>query len=190
MKVIAFAGSIREGSWNRKLLQLAVRAVEKAGAEVTVIDLRDYPMPIYDGDRESSEGLPDTALKLQALFKQHSGLLLASPEYNSGYSPLLKNTLDWVSRASSEGPSLAAFKGKSAMLMAASPSGFGGLRGLLQLQTVLLYMGVTVLPGQTMISSATSAFDGEGEFTDPGNTAKLDKQAESFLRLLQPPPSH
>ena len=95
-KILALSGSIRRDSWNRKLIQAAVDAARAAGGDVTLIDLADYPLPLYNGDLEDRDGLPDNALRLKALFKQHDALLIASPEYNSSIPPLLKNTLDWA----------------------------------------------------------------------------------------------
>ena len=97
-KILAFAGSARTDSFNKKLLRLALAGAQAAGGEVTLIDLRDYPMPIMDQDLEEREGQPENAQKLKSLFLDHQGLLLASPEYNSSYSPLFKNVIDWVSR--------------------------------------------------------------------------------------------
>ena len=97
-KLLAFAGSLRRESFNRKALDYAVAGAQAAGAEVDLIDLRDYSLPLFDQDRESANGVPDNAVALKRLFIEHAGLLLACPEYNSSITPLLKNTLDWVSR--------------------------------------------------------------------------------------------
>ena len=98
-RILAFAGSAREESFNKRLVRVAAAGAEAAGVACTVLDLRDFPLPIYDGDLEAAEGLPENAKRLRELFLAHQGLLIASPEYNSSISPLLKNTLDWVSRA-------------------------------------------------------------------------------------------
>ena len=97
-KILAFAGSTRAGSLNKLLLRTAVQGAEAAGASVTVIDLADFRIPLYDGDLEAESGLPENAEKLQNLFLEHNGLLIAAPEYNSSITPVLKNTFDWVSR--------------------------------------------------------------------------------------------
>ena len=97
-KILAFAGSVRKESFNRQLLPIPVAAARAAGAEVTLIELADFPLPLFDQDLEERDGLPANARKLKDLFKSHSGLLLACPEYNSSITPLLKNTLDWISR--------------------------------------------------------------------------------------------
>ena len=165
-RILAFAGSARKGSFNKKLLRVAAQAAEEAGAEVTVLDLAEYPLPLYDGDLEAREGLPASAAKLKQLFLDHDGLMIASPEYNSSITALLKNTIDWVSRpAKGEGP-LAAYKNKVAVLMAASPGGLGGLRGLVHVRAILQNIGVIVLPDQRAVSGAGDAFDETGQLKD------------------------
>ena len=120
-KILAFSGSIRRDAWNRKLIQAAVDAARAADGDVTLIDLADYPLPLYNGDLEDRDGLPDNALRLKALFKQHDALLIASPEYNSSIPPLLKNTIDWVSREWQGESGLVPYQNKVAAIMAASP---------------------------------------------------------------------
>ena len=128
--------------------------------------MAEYPLPLYDGDLESRDGLPTNAAKLKRLFLDHDGLMIASPEYNSSITPLLKNTIDWVSRpADGEGP-LAAYKNKVAVLMAASPGGLGGLRGLVHVRAILQNIGVIVLPDQRAVSGAGNAFDETGQLKD------------------------
>lgn len=182
-KILAFSGSIRQDSFNRKLIQVGVDAVKAAGGDVTLLDLRDYPLPIYDGDLEAQE-VPDNARKLAALFSEVQGLLIASPEYNSGYSPLLKNTIDWITRVKPGTTTLAPFQDKFAGLIAASPSGFGGLRGLLQLRTVLSYIKVHVLHQQATISAAHEAFDEHGKLKNPSFQKQVDAVAQELVRIL------
>ncbi|MEW6591764.1 MAG: NAD(P)H-dependent oxidoreductase [Pseudomonadota bacterium] len=158
-KILAFAGSLRRDSWNRKLIGVAAEAARAAGAEVTLIDLADYPLPLMDEDLEAREGLPVNAQRLKALFKAHDALLIASPEYNSSLPPLLKNTLDWVSREWQGESGLVPYQGKVAALLAASPGSFGGMRMLPHLRQVLNALGVLVLPGQLSVPGAASAFD-------------------------------
>jgi chromate reductase, NAD(P)H dehydrogenase (quinone) len=145
-KILALAGSARKGSFNVRLLRIAADAVRRSGGDVTLVDLRDYPLPLYDGDLEADEGVPDKAVKLAQLMLDHDALLIASPEYNSSITPLLKNTIDWVSRPSKNIPGLAAFKGKVAALMSASPGALGGLRGLVHVRSILGNIGVIVFP--------------------------------------------
>jgi NAD(P)H-dependent FMN reductase len=137
-KILAFSGSARENSYNQKLVKIAALGASKVGAEVTVINLADYPLPLYNADLEKEQGLPENAKKLKQLMLEHDGLLIASPEYNSAFSALLKNTIDWMSRAeSSDEKPLAAYQGKVAAIMAASPGALGGIRGLVFLRNKL-----------------------------------------------------
>ena len=128
IRILTFAGSARRDSFNKKLAALGAAMARELGAEVTLVDLADYPMPLYDGDLEASEGLPQNAVKLRAMMIEHDALLLATPEYNGSITPLLKNTIDWTSRASDDIGMLAGYRGKVAGLMAASPGALGGLR--------------------------------------------------------------
>jgi len=176
IKLVAFAGSTRSSSLNKLLVKIAAEGAETAGAVVSYIDLRDYPLPLYDGDYEADNAYPENALALKELFKAHGGFLIASPEYNSGYSAVLKNTLDWVSRPAVAGePSLVAFSGKYASLMAAAPGALGGLRGLYQVRELLMNMGVFVLPKMHALNFAMKAFDENGHLKD-ADTAKIIEQ--------------
>lgn len=170
-RVLAFAGSLRRDSYNKKLVRLAAEGARDAGAEVTYLDLRDYPLPIYDGDLEASDGLPKNARLLKELFLDHQGLLIASPEYNSSISAVLKNTIDWVSRPQAGEPPLVHFKGKVAGLMSASPGALGGLRGLVTVRSILSNIHVLVLPDQLSVGKAHELFDAAGQLTDPALAA-------------------
>jgi NAD(P)H-dependent FMN reductase len=180
-KILAFAGSTREGSYNKQLLKLAAAAASKAGGDVQVIDLRDFPLPIYDGDLESREGLPENARKLKQLFISHQAILISSPEYNSSVSGVLKNAIDWVSRPAPGEAPLAGFEGKVAGLLSASPGALGGLRGLVQLRAILGNIRVLVLPDQVAVSRANEAFDAEGRLKDPKLQASVEKLAEKLV---------
>lgn len=158
-KILAFAGSLRRDSYNRRLLPFAVAGAKDAGAEVTVIDLADYPLPVMDQNLEDRDGLPDNARKLKKLFKSHRGLLLACPEYNSSITPLLKNTIDWVSRQDGAESGSVPYKNKIAALVSASDGRWGGMRGLRHVREVLTTLGCVVLPEQYMLSGAEAAFD-------------------------------
>jgi len=166
-RILAFAGSSRSGSWNRKLLRIAVSAAGEAGAEVTVIELDHYPMPLMNEDLEARDGMPEAARAFKRLMLEHDGLLIASPEYNGSITPMLKNALDWASRSetSDERP-LSAYRGKVAALVSASPGNLGGLRGLLVLRMLLENLGVIVLPRQKAVPEADEAFSEEGELLD------------------------
>lgn len=189
-KILAFAGSTRTDSFNKKLLSIAAAGARAAAADVTVIDLKDYPLPIYDGDLEAADGLPDTARKLKDIFLAHQGLLIASPEYNSSVSAVLKNAIDWVSRPVQGEKPLECFTGKVASIMAASPGGLGGLRGLVALRSILGNIGVIVLPEQLAVSKAHEAFDAGGALKDPKaqeTAQRLGANAAKMLFKLQSP---
>jgi len=160
-KILAFSGSIRRDSWNRKLIAVAADAARAAGGDVTLLDLADYPLPLYDGDLEARDGLPANAQRLKALFKDHDALLIASPKYNSSIPPLLKNTIDWISREWQGESGLVPYQNKVAAILAASPGQFGGMRMMPHLRQVLNALGVLVLPGQFSLPRADSAFDPE-----------------------------
>jgi NAD(P)H-dependent FMN reductase len=172
-KVLAFAGATRTESWNKKLIRVAVRAAEQAGGEVTLIDLRDYPMPLYDGDLERTVGLPHKARELKALMVATDAFLLSCPEYNSSISGVLKNTIDWISRPQPDETRYIAFKGKVAGLLSASPGNLGGVRGLLTVRQVLTTVGVLVLPTQFALAHAASAFHEDGSLREDGHRAAV-----------------
>ena len=167
-KILAFAGSTREASFNKKLVKIAAAGAKVSGVEVTYIDLKDYPMPLFNEDLQLKEGLPQAVIDLKTLMKAHQGFLIACPEYNSSITPLLKNTIDWVSRPEAgEAPmTLSCFRGKVAAIMAASPGGLGGLRGLVHVRSILESIGVLVIPEQIAIGSAYQVFDENSNLID------------------------
>ncbi len=167
-KILAFAGSTRTASFNKKLVQIAADGARATGADVTYIDLRDLPMPIFDEDLEAANGLPDTVVQFKDLLKAHHGFLIACPEYNGSITPLLKNAIDWASRPNpqQEEAPLACFRDKTAVLMSASPGALGGLRGLVHVRAILGNIGVVVLPDQKAVPRAYEAFDSSGNLTD------------------------
>lgn len=183
-RILAFAGSARQASYNKLLIQVAANAAQQAGADMTLIDLKDYPLPLMDEDLEQQEGTPENATKLKQLFLDHDGLLIACPEYNSSITPLLKNTLDWVSRPVEGEPRLAAYAGKVATLMSASPGGLGGMRGLVHVRSILSSIGVIVLPDQVAVSNAYEAFDAEGMMKDARQQAKIESLGTGLASML------
>jgi chromate reductase len=183
-RILAFAGSTRKGSHNKRLIGVAADAARAAGAEVTLIDLRDYPMPHYDGDLET-EGLPESAVRLKELFKSHDGLLISAPEYNGGISGMLKNTIDWVSRKGDDPQSQTVFAGKIAGIMSTSPGALGGLRGLGQLRHVLTSLGVLVVPQQRALGGASTAFGEDGRLKDPAQQAAIEAIAARVVDLVR-----
>ncbi|MBS0191661.1 MAG: NAD(P)H-dependent oxidoreductase [Phycisphaerales bacterium] len=184
-KVLAISGSTRKGSYNSKLLKIAAEMTRQAGAEVTLLDLEQYPLPIMNEDLEKEKGVPENAMKLKQLFISHKGLLIASPEYNSSITALLKNTIDWVSRPVPNEAPLAGFQGKVATLISASPGALGGLRGLVHLRSILGNIGVIVLPEQVALTNAHEAFADDGTLKDPKAAARLKKAMDAFAAVVR-----
>ena len=179
MKILAFAGSLRGGSLNRKLLAAAVEAL-RAHAEVDLLDLRDVPMPPYDGDIEAKDGLPEGARAFKQRIAASDALLICSPEYNWSIPGTLKNVIDWASRGDGN-----PFKGKVAQLMGASPGLYGAVRSALALRQVLCALGVFVLPGSVQISRASEAFDPAGRLIDPKSRAQVEKACAELARVAR-----
>ena len=161
MKVLAFAGSSRTDSFNKKLVHEAAAMASQMGAKVTIIDLNDYPMPFYNGDIELKEGMPKNAERFRELMINSDAIIIASPEYNASIPAVLKNALDWASRGKEGGSSREAFKGKLFALMSASPGKSGGGRGLAHLRTIIEDIGGNVIPQQTTIPKAHEYFSKE-----------------------------
>ena len=177
-KILVIAGSIRTGSFNARLAALAVKELALAEADVSRVSLLDYPLPIYDGDLEARSGPPDNAIRLKRTMMLHQGVFITSPEYNASVTPLLKNTLDWISRVR-EGsePPLAAYRDRVFALAAASNGGYGGMRSLMALRQVLeLGCGALVIPEQVAVREAASAFDDNDNLRDE-RTANLLRAA-------------
>jgi NAD(P)H-dependent FMN reductase len=179
-KILVFAGSIRTSSYNARLAALAAKELALIGADVTRISLEDYPMPIYDGDNEAASGVPSNARNLKQMLEAHRGVFIASPEYNASITPLLKNTIDWISRVRERGePPLTAFKDRAFALGGASDSAYGAMRSLMALRQVLeLGCGALVIPEQITVFRASEAFD------DMDNL-KEERAAASLKRVLQ-----
>lgn len=179
--VLAFAGATRDASYNKRLVRLGAEAARAAGATVTLIDLRDFPLPLYDGDLETRDGLPEPARRLKALFLANRALLIATPEYNGGMTAVLKNAIDWVSRSAPGEAPLSAFRGKVAGLLAASPGGLGAMRSLMQTRAVLQATGVLVIPENRTVGQAASAFDDDGRLRDPAAQAAVERVASRLV---------
>jgi chromate reductase, NAD(P)H dehydrogenase (quinone) len=179
-RILAFAGSARRDSLNKKLLAAVVSATRAAGAEITVVDFKELPIPLYEGDLEEAEGIPANALKLIELIRQHSGVLIASPEYNSQLTPLLKNALDWCTRAD-ENP----LKGKVAAVVSASPGMFGGIRSMTLCRQLLVHLGCQVIPAQCIVPQAHKAFDENGGLRDERHRTAAESVAKELVRVSQ-----
>ncbi len=182
-KVLAFSGSTRQESVNKKLVEEAAGMAREMGAKVTVIDLKDYAMPFYDGDIEANQGMPEGAKALRKLMLESDLVLIASPEYNHSVSGVLKNALDWLSRNEEGKPSKDAFKGKRFALMSASPGKGGGARHLAHLKEIIEDVGGTVLSTQVSIPNAFSAFDAHGHLVNAQEKAALQKEIREGLGI-------
>ncbi len=184
-KILAFAGSLRQGSYNKLLVQNAICGLEEAGASVTYIDLKDYPLPLYNGDIENSEGLPVNAQRIKELMWQHDGFIIASPEYNGSISAVLKNVIDWASRPSKAGEApLSCFADKVALIISASPGNLGGLRGLVHLRCILENIRTLVLPDQKAISKAHEAFTGDGKLKNEEDRLSIEALGKKLVDIL------
>ena len=183
VRVLAFAGSTRSGSLNKKLLRAAVVLAEQRGAQVTTLELRELALPLYDGDLEQHEGLPEGARRLKQLMATHDAFLIASPEYNSSISGVLKNAIDWASRPVPNEAPLSAFKEKIAGLLSASPGSLGGLRALIPLRSILGNLGTIVVPNQAAIAHAAEAFTESGQLKDARQQAQIEAVIEQLLRI-------
>jgi NAD(P)H-dependent FMN reductase len=165
MRLLFFAGSTREGSFNRKLAALAHHIASANGLEAVLVDLKDYPMPLYNGDLEKKEGPPERARAFKALLAEYQGVFIASPEYNSSVTPLLKNTLDWVSRVKDDEPDV--FRSRVFAISGASPGYYGAMRSLLHLRQILeIGLGASVIPQQIAVPRAMDAFEADGSLKD------------------------
>jgi len=173
-RILVFSGSARTASLNVQLARVVAKSARAAGADVTLLDLADHPMPLYHGDLEAREGVPQTVRALREVFRAHDGFAIASPENNASVSALLKNTLDWLSRPADGQNGLVPFQGKVAALFAASPGALGGLRGLAHLRQILAALGVLVLSEQFALARAHEAFDDAGELKDPKQQATVN----------------
>lgn len=176
-RILAFSGSARRESLNKKLLAVVVEATRAAGGDVTLVDLTDFPMPLYNGDLEDAEGMPANAQKLVELINQHAALLIASPEYNSQMAPLLKNTIDWCTRGD-DNP----FTGKVAAVVSASPTMFGGVRSMTLARQLLTHLGCHVIPVQCVLPHADKAFDDQGALKEERTRRAAQAVAAELVR--------
>lgn len=189
-RLLAFSGSLRADSLNHKLVAIAAEGARAAGAEVTLIRLKDFPLPIFDEDLEKAEGLHPNARKLKDLFLAHHGLLIACPEYNSTISAALKNVIDWVSRPAklSNGqaePPLGCFTDKFCGIMAASPGALGGIRMLPELRRILSNINVHVVHNQFALMKAHEAFAADGALKDEKQAAMAKGVGAAVANILK-----
>ena len=185
-KILAFAGSSREKSYTRRVLKVAVEGARQAGAEVTYIDLKDYPMPLYSADLQEAQGFPPIANALQKLLLEHDGLMIASPEYNASLPAVLKNAIDWTSRANGDWKLGECYKGKVAAIMTVSPGAFGGIRCLGHLRDVLTILQVNVLPTEIAVAKVGGIFEGDkDEMTNSTMQGILEDLGASLVDMLR-----
>jgi NAD(P)H-dependent FMN reductase len=185
-RVLVFAGSTREDSLNRKLARATADALKRTEVEVTFAELRDYPMPLYDGDIEATEGIPPRAKAFKELLRSHDAFVIASPEYNGSFPALVKNVIDWASRPEPGEKSLAVFRGKTAALVSTSPGPGGGQRGLRHLRELLEMIGVTVIASQVTVPRAGEAFDADGRLVRAGDLDAVDRLASEVGQAVGP----
>lgn len=179
-KILVFAGSTREGSYNKRLAKAVRNAIENNNAEATLIDLKDYPMPLYDGDLEKSNGLPEMAAKFKQQLEDHDSFFVVSPEYNGFFPAVLKNVIDWATRNKEGQGSLESFANKVAAVSAASPGAIGGLRTLFSIRQLLTNIKVLVIPDQVAVGNAADVISEDGEISDE----KIKKQLDTIANKL------
>ena len=183
-KILVLAGSARLDSIHRKLARQTVEALRNAGVEATLGDLREFPMPIYDGDVEAGQGMPPAAKALKELARRHDGFAIASPEYNGSFPALLKNALDWISRPEPGERPLEVFRGKVAAILSASPGPGGGNRGLRHLRELLEMMSVRVVPRELAIARSSGAFDAAGRLMRAEDLSGLEELAAALAQAV------
>lgn len=184
IKILAFSGSARKNSFNQAVVDVAVQGAQEAGAEVTMVNLADFAMPIFNEDEEAASGIPEGAMRFKKLLIEHDGFLIASPEYNSSYSALLKNSIDWASRMSEGEKPLQAYKGKVAGIMAASDGALGGLRGLASLRMLLENIGTMVLPTQKAVGKVSTLLDEQGNLADEKAQKSVKNIGKELVSVL------
>ena len=179
-RILAFSGSIRKGSLNSLLLHAAAASVERSGGQTTVITLADYQMPLYNGDLEDKAGMPASTTALLDAIVLHDGLLIACPEYNSMVTPLLKNTLDWCSRADNN-----PFANKVVAVVSASPGAFGGVRALTSLRQLMTHLGSWVVPVACSVAQADKAFDAQGQLINARTQKTVDAAMLALVEMCR-----
>lgn len=182
-RILVLAGSLRAASLNKMLAREAATLARAAGAEVTLIDLKDFPLPIYDGDVEVADGLPSNARKLKDLFIAHHGIIVACPEYNAGMTAVLKNVIDWVSRQHGDESGTVPYEGKVVGLCSAAGGQFAGIRSMEAARNVLMNLGCLVVPKRLGIARANQAFDEAGRLKDPQLVAALDAVVKQVVQV-------
>jgi chromate reductase len=186
VKILVIPGSLRTGSLNVRLAATAAYEFAQAGAEVTRISLADFALPIYDGDLQVKSGLPRNAINLKRMIGVHHGVLIVTPEYNSSIPPLVKNTIDWLTRVhDGHEPRGQLFRQRAFAIAAASESRLGGARSLAALRLVLAACGATVIPNQLSLSFAGQAYDEMDRLKHPADIQSLDALVQQLIDVSQ-----
>ena len=185
-RILVFAGSIRSGAYSGKTADAAQRELALAGAEVTRISLADYPLPIMDEDLERERGVPENAVKLARLFAAHDGILIATPEYNGSMPPLVKNTIDWISRVKSDGGKpLRPLPGRLVAICSSSDGHFAGIRSAAHLRAVLSHIQMEVISPQCSIPYGKEAFDEDGNFREERHAKSMKRVCDSLIGMAR-----
>lgn len=182
-RILVFAGSTRSGAISGRTADIAQRELALGGAEVTRISLADYPLPIMDEDLEREKGVPENAVKLARLFAAHDGILIATPEYNGSMPPLVKNTIDWISRVKGAGGS--PFSGRLVAICSSSDGHFAGIRSAAHLRAVLSHVQMEVIAPQCSIPYGKEAFDADGNFREERHVKSMQRVCESLIGMAR-----
>ncbi len=186
LKILVIPGSLRTGSLNAKLAAVAAYQFAQAGAEVTRISLGDFPLPIYDGDLQAKSGVPKNAFNLKRMMGAHHGVLIVTPEYNGSVPPLVKNTIDWISRVQETNETRGqVFRGRPFAIAAASQSRLGGSRSLAALRLILSSCRALVIPNQLALSFAGEAYDDLDKLKHPPDIEALDALVKQLIDFSQ-----
>ena len=186
LKILVIPGSLRTGSLNARLAAAAAHEFAKAGAEVTRISLGDFPLPIYDGDLQTKSGVPKNAINLKRMIGAHHGVLIVTPEYNSSVPPLVKNTIDWVSRVQDAHETRGQiFRQRAFAIAAASEGRLGGTRCLAALRLILSACHATVIPNQLALSFADQAYDDMDRLKHPADIEALNALVRQLIDVSQ-----
>jgi chromate reductase, NAD(P)H dehydrogenase (quinone) len=186
LKILVIPGSLRTGSLNARLAAAAAYEFAQAGADVTRISLGDFPLPIYDGDLQSKSGVPKNAVNLKRMIGAHHGVLIVTPEYNSSVPPLVKNTIDWLTRVQDPPEARGqVFRERAFAIAAASASRLGGTRALAALRLILSACHATVIPNQLALSFAGEAYDDMDRLKHPADIDALDALVRQLIDASQ-----
>ena len=186
LKILVIPGSLRTGSLNAKLAAVAAYEFAQAGVEVTRISLGDFPLPLYDGDLQARSGVPKNAVNLKRMIGAHHGVLIVTPEYNSSVPPLVKNTIDWVTRVQDTQETRGqVFRNRAFAIAAASESRLGGSRALAALRLVLTACHATVIPNQLALSFAAEAYDDMDRLKHPADIEAMGALVRQLIDVSQ-----